>query len=192
MDIAASEWSAGCESGWTVYLEESYIPRNSIIDDYHQNYRVNSTQNDDDGEEDLSMVSDASSGPPHFHQEDDEQSDSRSSRYNNNCYSTAFEKSSKKSDKRSKKSSKEHKKVSSKHQHLQYHLDDTASSPTIIHSKMYAASPSTMEFSQSMSGTHYQGNSSFSNHYDAFWQPCHRKDDADHSAQPGQLRRRWE
>ncbi|XP_021729817.1 uncharacterized protein LOC110696783 isoform X2 [Chenopodium quinoa] len=139
MDIAASEWSNECESGWTVYLEESYIPRTNNIGDYHQSYRLNSTHNDDDGVEDLSMVSDASSGPPHFlHQEVDQQSYSR--------------KSSKKSDKRSKKSSKEHKKVASKQQH---HLDDTASSPGITHSKIYDNS-STMDFSENLSATHYQ------------------------------------
>ncbi|XP_021729816.1 uncharacterized protein LOC110696783 isoform X1 [Chenopodium quinoa] len=175
MDIAASEWSNECESGWTVYLEESYIPRTNNIGDYHQSYRLNSTHNDDDGVEDLSMVSDASSGPPHFlHQEVDQQSYSR--------------KSSKKSDKRSKKSSKEHKKVASKQQH---HLDDTASSPGITHSKIYDNS-STMDFSENLSATHYQGNSSYNNHHGSFWQSSNVRDDTDNYTQPGQLRRRWE
>ncbi|KNA12478.1 hypothetical protein SOVF_125440 [Spinacia oleracea] len=182
MDIAGSEWSNGCESGWTVYLEESYIARTNNVDDYRDSYRMNSTRN----EEDLSMVSDASSGPPHFlHDNDDnEQSYSR--------------KLSKKSDKISKKSSKELKKVGShhqhqhQHQHQQYHLDDTASSPAITHSKIYDNSPA-MDFSQNMSAAHYQGTPSYNNHYGAFWQSSHIKDDTDHSAQHGQLRgRRWE
>ncbi|XP_021745330.1 uncharacterized protein LOC110711261 [Chenopodium quinoa] len=175
MDIAASEWSNGCESGWTVYLEESYIPRTKNIGDYHQSYRLNSTRNnEDDGVEDLSMVSDASSGPPHFLlQEDEHQSYTR--------------KSSKKIDKRSKKSSKDNKKATSK-QH--YHLDDTASSPAITHSKLYDNS-STMDLSENFSASHYQGNSSYSNHYGSFWQSSHI-DDTYNFTQPGQLRRRWE
>lgn len=195
MDIAASEWSAGCESGWTGYLDESYISRhynNGVVDDHPHSYTMNLTRNYDD--DDMSMVSDASSGPPqHVVQEYDAQSYSRSTINRDNCYSTTSEKSSKKFVKKSKKSSKETKtQGNNKHQQYQQscYLDDTASSPTITHSKMYDI-PSTLDFSQSMSATYPQGNSSYSNHYD-FWQTSHPKD-TDHSAQPGELQGRvWE
>ncbi|KAL8141077.1 hypothetical protein V2J09_007098 [Rumex salicifolius] len=76
---ASSEWSSGCDSGWTFYLNESISQspnqhqkssRKSFHDHHHhQNYTPN-IDDDEDGEEDLSMVSDASSGPPHIHYEE--------------------------------------------------------------------------------------------------------------------------
>ncbi|KAL9685644.1 hypothetical protein QQ045_023095 [Rhodiola kirilowii] len=71
-----SEFSSGCESGWTVYLEKSWLsPNCSISYDNNQGEEdagVGSEQmrikggEDQEEEEDMSMVSDASSGPPHF------------------------------------------------------------------------------------------------------------------------------
>lgn len=141
----SDEWSTGCESGWTIYLDESaYISRNN--DNPNQNYYtriINSDVNDID-DQDLSMVSDASSGPPHCkHQFNDDEQQRYYSRSNqNSCYS---EKSSKTSQKRLKKpNKKDQKKVGfNKHNdddddNQQYHacysssnllLDDTASSP---------------------------------------------------------------
>ncbi|GAA0150272.1 hypothetical protein LIER_09250 [Lithospermum erythrorhizon] len=60
MDLSSSELSSGCESGWTVYFDQ--FSESSY--QYNRNY---SRKVEED--EDLSMVSDASSAPPHFHEE---------------------------------------------------------------------------------------------------------------------------
>ncbi|OIS96146.1 PREDICTED: uncharacterized protein LOC109236217 [Nicotiana attenuata] len=74
MNISASECTNECESGWTMYFDEfSYSAdkcngvkgRNNI----HEIEGRGKTVNVD--EEDLSMVSDASSGPPHFHEDEE-------------------------------------------------------------------------------------------------------------------------
>ncbi|XP_019414488.1 PREDICTED: uncharacterized protein LOC109326241 isoform X1 [Lupinus angustifolius] len=64
MDISSSQYNSGSESGWTHYLDQSYISeshfqRGGIVD-----YVGKGTMMEE--EEDLSMVSDASSGPPHY------------------------------------------------------------------------------------------------------------------------------
>ncbi|XP_042058851.1 protein SOB FIVE-LIKE 5-like [Salvia splendens] len=56
------ECSSGCESGWTLYLQQSSISTDESPE--HQTKRSNE-------DEDLSMVSDASSGPPpQLHEEE--------------------------------------------------------------------------------------------------------------------------
>ncbi|KAI8547004.1 hypothetical protein RHMOL_Rhmol07G0162700 [Rhododendron molle] len=62
---AAGECSSGCESGWTLYLE------NSFLSPYALKRRKTEKQSvsEDEEEEDLSMVLDASSGPWIFHEE---------------------------------------------------------------------------------------------------------------------------
>ncbi|KAL6969350.1 hypothetical protein U1Q18_029066 [Sarracenia purpurea var. burkii] len=75
-DPSVSECSSGCESGWTIYFEQSFHPpypshptsnftdRSGI---YSQGKKRAPKLDDDeeqDEEEDLSMVSDASSGLP--------------------------------------------------------------------------------------------------------------------------------
>lgn len=55
--------SSGYESGWTSYFERE----DSVLSSYpHQKSSNNHITVDEDDEEDLSMVSDASSGPPNF------------------------------------------------------------------------------------------------------------------------------
>lgn len=195
MNISASEWSSGCESGWTVYLDESNpCPRsenNASHHHYSPSFRLNSTsrnRNYEEEEEDMSMVSDASSGPPNL-LEVDEEGLFRTLKMNI-------------SEKRSNKGSKEHKKLGKYQQKLSYsnnniNLDDTASSPAISYSKMYGNSSNNqasvehfMGFSQDLSATHFQGNSPYSNQY-AFWQSSHPKnsDTAETSHSRG---RRWE
>lgn len=70
--MSTSECSSGCESGWTAYLDQS---SNSTYDMYRSERSKRVTLRDED--EDLSMVSDASSGPRHdnYHEEKD-----------NNCF----------------------------------------------------------------------------------------------------------
>ncbi|CAO2817704.1 unnamed protein product [Amaranthus hypochondriacus] len=182
------------ESGWTIYLDESaYFSRNN--DNPNQSYYINDHIDD----QDLSMVSDASSGPPHCkHQDNDDQ---QQCYYNQNkCYS---EKSSKKTQKRLKKPNKKDQKKVGFNKHdgddhddiQQYHacfsssnllLDDTATSP-FSHSQIYSNNPTSMGFSQSASSTLFQAeNSSYTNQY-AFWQSS-QVNDAYNSAQPSQWR----
>ncbi|KAL3621066.1 hypothetical protein CASFOL_035978 [Castilleja foliolosa] len=69
---ANQEYSSGCESGWTLYLEHSsissYNQENHVFNKNEVAERLN--EEDDDVDEDLSMVSDASSGPAHLHEEE--------------------------------------------------------------------------------------------------------------------------
>ncbi|CAH9116617.1 unnamed protein product [Cuscuta epithymum] len=76
-----SECSSGCESGWTLYFENSYIPSHHSCDDDNSHSQghefvarksgfCQENEEEEEEEEDLSMVSDASSGPPHFVEED--------------------------------------------------------------------------------------------------------------------------
>ncbi|KAJ6391252.1 hypothetical protein OIU77_025276 [Salix suchowensis] len=66
MNVSASEYSSGgCESGWTSYFDQSsnskhqYQGFGGFADGEY-------TRLEEEQEEDLSMVSDASSGPPHY------------------------------------------------------------------------------------------------------------------------------
>lgn len=61
---ASSECSSGCESGWTMYF--NHTNDDGFIKDGRKCglEQVEET-------EDLSMISDASSGPPHFHAHDE-------------------------------------------------------------------------------------------------------------------------
>lgn len=73
MNVLASECTSGCESGWTLYLEQSNFAShrntNKFVDG-KAGICEQDFQHCDDEEEDLSMVSDASSGPPTFHEDD--------------------------------------------------------------------------------------------------------------------------
>jgi hypothetical protein len=108
MNISASQYSgSGCESGWTSYLYQSSISKNQY-QDFGGFVDGDFARVEDEQEEDLSMVSDASSGPPHY------------------CEDGEFccDKLAKKS--KNKKKSREH----GRSQQYSY-LDDTASSPAL-------------------------------------------------------------
>lgn len=71
------ESSSGCQSGWTVYFDQSYLAPPPLSGRYSKDSnrfelsREEETEvSDEEEEEDLSMVSDASSGPPHFDTEE--------------------------------------------------------------------------------------------------------------------------
>lgn len=80
--LGSSEWSSGCESGWTLYLDHSVSSspspcfrdingcekRRRSKDSCNQNYLHRKDQEDE--EDDLSMISDASSGPRNISEED--------------------------------------------------------------------------------------------------------------------------
>ncbi|KAL8205143.1 hypothetical protein R6Q57_008694 [Mikania cordata] len=81
-----SENSSGCESGWTLYLEHSHSPQNHINeeDDFICKRGSSSTQHEIEIEEDMSMVSDASSGPQHFAEEEEEEEEEECYKFSNN------------------------------------------------------------------------------------------------------------
>uniref|UniRef100_A0A5B7CAE5 Uncharacterized protein n=1 Tax=Davidia involucrata TaxID=16924 RepID=A0A5B7CAE5_DAVIN len=152
MNISTSGCSSGCESGWTNYLDHS----SNSADQFHkfgggivdEDYR-SKVAYDNDEDEDLSMVSDASSGPPHFHED----------------YTSSASEQAKKIKKKHK--IKEHR---GKQQHS--YLDDTASSPVLSFSKKNVALSSNeasmdhvLGFSQGFSATHFKGKSAFRKHF---------------------------
>ncbi|CAL9186903.1 protein SOB FIVE-LIKE 5-like isoform X2 [Musa acuminata AAA Group] len=63
-DDVSSDCSSGCQSGWTDYLDKS-------CGECRQPLVCGKGGSFEEEEEDLSMVSDASSGPPHFPEEDE-------------------------------------------------------------------------------------------------------------------------
>lgn len=71
-----SECSSGCESGWTVYFENSIIAPYSSYNNGNKFLQGKAQVNGQEEEEDLSMVSDASSGPPQLLAEEDYGNDS--------------------------------------------------------------------------------------------------------------------
>ncbi|XP_017252742.1 protein SOB FIVE-LIKE 5-like isoform X2 [Daucus carota subsp. sativus] len=104
MNMSASECSSGCESGWTAYLEQSSRP---AYDETRKSGKSKKAGLQED--KDLSMVSDASSGPRLDHNNDVEEGDD-SFRYNSYYVSASEQGKTRKPVKNS-------------------HLDDTASSP---------------------------------------------------------------
>ncbi|KAJ7966513.1 Angiogenin-2 like [Quillaja saponaria] len=119
MNISTSEYGSGSgvESGWTLYLDQS------SLSDYNFERAGGIAEQGDKVTrmaevEDLSMVSDASSGPPHYSDNGDE------------CYCeswcTCHSSSSSKLNKKTKKKQKVKEQSRIQHPSL---LDDTASSP---------------------------------------------------------------
>ncbi|KAF8365102.1 hypothetical protein HHK36_032894 [Tetracentron sinense] len=145
MNGLPSECSSGCESGWTMYLVHSSLSANpfkrggGFVD-----------------EEDLSMVSDASSGPPHF-LEDEEYWDDATEWFCSASSAAALEKSSKR------------RKMDHRQQQQERHpsfLDDTASSPnnfTLANNEDLMEN--VLDFSQGFSATKNEGRSAFEKHF---------------------------
>ncbi|KAG1366940.1 hypothetical protein COCNU_13G007300 [Cocos nucifera] len=160
----SSECSSGCQSGWTMYLDQSDEPPSSLP------FKLAASIEQEEQEEDLSMVSDASSGPPHFPEEDDNRYYSHSNTcYNGNrClfYPSTLPTASaaplaKNGGKRRRVEGKEQRDSSSI-------LDDTASSPllsfpnTSFNATCNNVKPSmenVLEFSCGFSATHFKGKS---------------------------------
>ncbi|KAL2489174.1 hypothetical protein Fot_42466 [Forsythia ovata] len=141
MNISTSECSSGCESGWTMYLDQHSNSTDQYskgaFDKHYQRKGTNHVNEEED--EDLSMVSDASSGPPQFHK-----------------YEIL--------DEKKKKNKIKEQKVEEKN----LYLDDTASSPLCHFSQDILAPTSThisMEhvpgFSQALPPAHFQKNFGF-------------------------------
>ncbi|KAL4333648.1 hypothetical protein GQ457_07G024840 [Hibiscus cannabinus] len=147
MNVSASQCGSGCESGWTHYLDQS-----SYSQTRYQKFSGNFVVEDE--EQDLSMVSDASSGPRHYYQDYEECLEVNASF----CSVPATPEPAKKSGK-NKLKIKEH----GSNQHHSY-LDDTASSHVISISKKNCkkeVSMDLLDFSQGFSGTHVKGKPAF-------------------------------
>lgn len=124
--LGDSECSSGCESGWTLYLENSYMapPYHSCGGNRFLEGKGGFSQEngyEEEEEEDLSMVSDASSGPPQFVEEEDYGNDNNGCSYHaapvNSAAALPVKRQKKKENRR--RSIREHPSA----------LDDTASSP---------------------------------------------------------------
>ncbi|KAG5005195.1 hypothetical protein JHK86_029334 [Glycine max] len=153
--------SSGCESGWTLYLEQSFLNQKAggtegSYEEEHKDKRFK-----DEEEEDLSMVSDASSGPPHFPDYDE-------ANYFNEEVNGCFYSASKKAVMQAKSGTKK-KKIKENQQHLedQQHLPsflyDTASSPVFDFStnnvnvaNQQTSIGSMLDYSQGFSATYFE------------------------------------
>ncbi|XP_028767278.1 uncharacterized protein LOC114724978 isoform X2 [Neltuma alba] len=164
MNAFASECSSGCESGWTLYLEQSFLNQNGSHRDnrFYGEYKEKREQNEEEAmEEDLSMVSDASSGPPHFPEDETYFNE------DNGCFYPPVSSKTAKLE----KTSKARKKVG-ENQHLLSLLDDTASSPVYDFSKndvtmtnQQGSAESMLDYSQGFSATYFEERSSFPDNY---------------------------
>ncbi|KAF7840725.1 uncharacterized protein G2W53_003023 [Senna tora] len=175
MNALASECSSGCESGWTLYLEHSFLNQNASHrdtqfiggnDGFYEEDKDKRVREEDAGEEeDLSMVSDASSGPPHFPE------DEAYSNEHNGFFSSESEAG------KMAKSIKKRQKVKETQHHLSSFLDDTASSPALDvsmtifqNNTTQASTESVLDYSQGFSATYFEERSSFQEH-ETFLQP---------------------
>ncbi|XP_014520501.1 uncharacterized protein LOC106777432 [Vigna radiata var. radiata] len=160
--FASSQCSSGCESGWTLYLEQSLQLNHNAFshatsqfhgEDNHE-YKAKKAKKEEAEEEDLSMVSDASSGPPHLPDAQD----------NGSFYSAS---KAAKLGKRSKKRQKV-----KEYPHLPSFLDDTASSSVFDFSmnnvtvtNQQTSTESMLEYSQGFSATYYEERSSLQDQF---------------------------
>ncbi|GLT63307.1 hypothetical protein SLA2020_358810 [Shorea laevis] len=159
MDISDSQCGSGSESGWTPYLYQSSVSKSrwkgfsgAVGEDYGgKGDRFEHVGEDD---EDLSMVSDASSGPRHYCKDDEDCNEE-------NRYVFPAPSASE-----SAKKSKNKKKIGENQQHCS--LDDTASSPALSFSTKNLKKESSMDvfdFSQDCSATQNKGKSVFRNYH---------------------------
>ncbi|CAN4092171.1 unnamed protein product [Withania somnifera] len=164
MNISGSECSSGCESGWTMYLDQlsnsgDQYSRRDFSNNNSNQHGIGKTEyvddEDQEEDEDMSMVSDASSGPPHFHEEQ--------YYFDENgyiFYPSASENAIKAKEKRKIKDPKVKKQN-------QLYLDDTASSPFSNFPKDDRCynDRTSMEMVTGFSGTHPKGKSVLGKHF---------------------------
>ncbi|XP_022982517.1 uncharacterized protein LOC111481310 isoform X2 [Cucurbita maxima] len=152
-DWSATHYCRGGESGWTMYLDQSYTSGGGVGENYREIEAKVRAEKDE--EEDLSMVSDASSGPPNYNEEC----------FYNNGFSAS--ESAINCSREEKKKSKKGKQNGRNDQHS--YLDDTASSTIYGYGygygygkKINGASSNeeleanSIELSQGFSATHFK------------------------------------
>ncbi|KAK1439973.1 hypothetical protein QVD17_05798 [Tagetes erecta] len=161
-----SESSSGCESGWTLYLEQSHslsLQHDFICKHQHtsQIHYHHDADADADDEEDMSMVSDASSGPQHhFPQQEPDEDQCFNFNNNNNSINNVA---------KTQKFPRFKKKIHD----LPNFLDDTASSPFFNFSNknnLKVEENDIIDYSQGYSTTYFKGKSAFEDHF-GFYQP---------------------
>ncbi|GMP80839.1 hypothetical protein CsSME_00035791 [Camellia sinensis var. sinensis] len=142
MNISTSECSSGCESGWTNYLDQSsYSAAEQFQKDGSEDcrYKLGANVEENGEDEDLSMVSDASSGPPHFQEDDAEDCFDETGYF---CYGSSVSKQPNKT--------KKEKKIKQQRGKQQFSCpDDTATSPIMSFSKGKSALQKQFGFFQS-------------------------------------------
>ncbi|KAJ8571112.1 hypothetical protein K7X08_038084 [Anisodus acutangulus] len=163
--FADSECSSGCESGWTLYLENSVLPPLTSCKDNNFSHLCEDekfVKTEQEEEEDLSMVSDASSGPPHFCEEENYGHNNNGGFFFHAPINVTLPKSNPKKQKE-----KEKQQPSA--------LDDTASSPIFDFSNNNftmtndtASVDNVLDFSQGHSTTHFQRISTYQEQYGFF------------------------
>ena len=131
--MLASECSSGCESGWTLYLDHSFLSShrgNGFVDGEVKRgkHEVEEEEEEEVEEEDLSMVSDASSGPPHFQEDEGYCNDDNGCFYPPSMAATLVKHNGKRQKVRTHRGRVEQEDPS--------FLDDTASSPIFNFSKV--------------------------------------------------------
>lgn len=120
MDITGSQCGSGCESGWTLYLDHSSFSESRWRSFDEQKYGEKGSRFEfkEEDEEDLSMISDASSGPRHYYGDYEGCLEGNGYFFPNPSASQLT------------KESKSKKKIREIQQHS--YLDDTASSPVSL------------------------------------------------------------
>ncbi|XP_044475589.1 protein SOB FIVE-LIKE 5-like isoform X2 [Mangifera indica] len=162
MNLSSSQFSSGCESGWTLYLDQSSHSKNecySFGGNVDEEYAQTGERLGHNEEKDLSMVSDASSGPRHCCEDEDCFDE-------NGCFCSPPSVSEIAQKSKKKNKIKQYGKIQ---QHS--YLDDTASSPISKNaavSKNQASMDHVLDFSQGFSATHLKGKSKFKKHFDCF------------------------
>lgn len=185
--LANSGCSGGCESGWTLYLDNSFVSPsyyngNGFVGGgkscgFSEEKRIilkDGAEEEEEEEEDLSMVSDASSGPPQYFAEEEDYvaNDSNSCYYKYNAPVAAF---SKNSAKIKKAKENRHRQVHDHHNQPSSLLDDTASSPVFDISNNnfpmannHESAENVLDFSQGYSTTHFEESSAYQHQHGFF------------------------
>ncbi|KAK1395955.1 Angiogenin-2 like [Heracleum sosnowskyi] len=162
MDRSPSECNSGCESGWTAYLEQS---SNSVYNECRKHEKSKKVVLQED--KDLSMVSDASSGPRN--DENHVEEDYDSFRYYSYSVSAPEEGKMRKHKSKNQKNQDGGKLLKGSH------LDDTASSPVFSFSKKNLAlssnQASTQQEKQGFSTTHSKRKSSLKQQHSGSLKP---------------------
>ncbi|XP_073128021.1 protein SOB FIVE-LIKE 5-like [Henckelia pumila] len=141
MNVSNSECSSGCESGWTMYLDQT----SNSTDKYTRVLVKNVNPDQEDDDEDLSMLSDASSGPPQFQEHENYARGNNLQLFHGHIESSAPAGGNKKKSKQNKNKAKDQ--LMRIKRQESFCLDDTATSPLPHHFAQDNLAPS---------GTHLQ------------------------------------
>ncbi|XP_031129140.1 uncharacterized protein LOC116030910 [Ipomoea triloba] len=175
-----SECSSGCESGWTVYLENSIMAPYSSYNNGNKFFRGKARVNGEEEEEDLSMVSDASSGPPQVVAEEDYGNDSHGWCFHAPTGAVGSALPKKSNVKKQRKKEKKENRLQNLKEKASM-LDDTASSPIFncTNNNFTINNQTSLEsvvpdFSQGYSTTQFQGQSAYQEFFQSSLLPANQ------------------